>query len=93
MSEETVPPVPTPTEDITEEILVPLDTGSEEKNASPKTKPSPKFIAATDLAKVVEILVGSDNISPEEAVHRLNRMCEKGSLLIVPPFGGNMRKR
>jgi hypothetical protein len=35
----------------------------------------------------VEILVKADQITPEEAVRRLNNMCEMGTLTIVPVFG------
>ena len=50
-------------------------------------KSSPKFISATDISAVVDIIVKADKISEEEAIHRLNRMVDKGTLIIVPPLG------
>lgn len=45
------------------------------------------FIGSKDLQMIVEILVKADNITPEEAVMRINKMCDKGTLSIVPFFG------
>ena len=45
------------------------------------------FMAANDLAAVVNIISKTDNITPDEVIKRLNNMCEKGALLIVPSFG------
>jgi len=52
-----------------------------------KKKPSPKWVSASDLGQVVQIMAQADKITPEEVVKRLNTMCEKGKLLIVPSFG------
>lgn len=51
-----------------------------------KTKIKP-FINTRDLPVVVDILAKADNISTEEAVRRLNNMCEKGLLTIIPVLG------
>lgn len=62
-----------------------------EKQTIPK-KPALKWIAASDLQRVVNILAAVDKIPLEEAVRRLNKMCEKGHLVIVPPFSGAPKK-
>lgn len=55
--------------------------------APPSKKKSLRWVSTNDLNAVVEILAAADKITPEEAVRRLNVMCEKGTLVIVPPFG------
>ena len=59
-------------------------SSSNKKSSSDKGK---TWISSKDLTTIVEILVKADQITPEEAVRRLNNMCEMGTLTIVPVFG------
>lgn len=86
MSEEqTTPSVPPPTPS-----LPPLEPAGDEPETEGKKK-SPKWIAASDLPDIINILTKADKISPQEAVNRLNNMVSKGVLVIVPLLGTRRR--
>jgi hypothetical protein len=61
--------------------------GFETASKPEEKKKSPKWIAASDLPDIISILAKADQISPQEAVNRLNNMVSKGLLVIVPLFG------
>lgn len=71
--------------------LPPLESVEDEVGSIERPKKSPKFMAATDLHDVINILVQADKISPDEAVRRLNNMVAKGVLVIVPLIGTKRR--
>lgn len=60
----------------------PLDSGLQTTK-----KKSPRFLSMVDFESVARILSVADKIPLEEAVRRLNLMCEKGTLVVVPPLG------
>jgi hypothetical protein len=85
MSDETVTPEAQAVVE-TADTIPPTPSGSGIQTV-PAKKKSPRFLSANDLESVVRILAAADKITPEEAVRRLNLMCEKGTLVIVPPLG------
>lgn len=85
MSDETITPETQAVVE-TSDIILPEPSDSDIQ-ATPAKKKFPRFLSANDLESVVRILAAADKITPEEAVRRLNLMCEKGTLVIVPPIG------
>jgi hypothetical protein len=78
MSENDTPPSDS-SEGLEVEVEIPSAT---------EVKPrSPKFIAVSDIPKIIKILVGADKISHDEAIRRLNNMVAKGTLVFSPMFG------
>jgi hypothetical protein len=59
---------------------------NQEEQVAKKSK-RPNFISASDLNRIIEIISKCDKITPDEVVRKLNRMVEKGSLIIVPQMG------
>lgn len=86
MSDETVTPEAQAVVETADTIPPAPTSGSGIQTVSAKKK-SPRFLSANDLESVIHILAAADKITPEEAVRRLNLMCEKGTLVIVPPLG------
>lgn len=83
--EQLTPSVPPPTPS-----LPPLEPAEGEPDPDGKKK-SPKWISASDLPDIINILTKADKISPQEAVNRLNNMVSKGVLVIVPLLGTRRR--
>jgi len=85
MSDETITPEAQAVVE-TSDVILPEPSDSDVQAAT--AKKFPRFLSANDLEFVVRILAAADKITPEEAVRRLNLMCEKGTLVIVPSLGG-----
>lgn len=45
------------------------------------------FIGTIDLPSIVNILTKADDITPDEAIRRINKMCQDKQLTIVPFMG------
>ena len=52
-----------------------------------KVKKTPKFIVASDLHDIIEIMSKADGLSPEQVARKLNTSIERGELLITPNLG------
>lgn len=84
MSEEqTTPSVPPPPPSSIPSLELVEDQVKEPTNV----KKTPKFMSVSDLPDIINILSRADQISPDEAVRRLNNMVAKGTLVIVPTIG------
>lgn len=70
------------------ETLLDILNGDQSPPPSKKKPPAipMAFVCSRDLPQILQILVGADKISETEAFMRLQKMCSKGKLQIIPPF-------
>lgn len=58
-----------------------------------KVKKAPKWIVASDLHDILEIMSKADKVSPAQVAKKLNGAIERGELLIAPNLGTKQRKQ
>lgn len=81
-----------------EEVSVPVELTPEELYpiiptvyVEKKVKKTPKFIVASDLHDIIEIMSKADGLSPEQVARKLNTSIKRGELLITPNLGAKRK--